>query len=53
MSELEKAPDGKSAGGLGGERSAFLTKAKYDEIVECLKQWETFEDKKGRREKWP
>ena len=42
----------KSAGGLGAERSAFLTKAKYDEIVDCLKQWEIFEDKKLRREKW-
>ena len=52
LSELEKAPEGKSAGGLGAERSAFLTKAKYDEIVDCLKQWEIFEDKKLRREKW-
>ena len=51
MSELEKPADGKEAGGLGAERSSFLSKAKYDDIVACLGQWEGA-DKKLRRERW-
>ena len=51
MSELEKPADGKEAGGLGAERSSFLSKAKYDDIVACLGQWECA-DKKVRRERW-
>ena len=28
---------------VGGERSGFLTKEKYDEIVDCLSQWDSLE----------
>ena len=51
MCALEKPADGKEAGGLGAERSSFLSKAKYDDIVACLGQWEGA-DKKVRRERW-
>ena len=57
LAELEKPTEGKSAGGLGAEpepnaeRSSFLTKPKYDEIVDCLKLWEEIEDKKERRQR--
>ena len=36
---------------LGSERSQFLSKAKYEEIVTCLKAWEST-DAKARKEKW-
>ena len=38
--------------GLGAERSQFLTKQKYDEIVKCLQQWESMSAKE-RKEQWP
>lgn len=44
-----------SAGGLGGagnERSPFMTEAKYNDVLACVKQWDLFTDKKVRRDRW-
>ena len=42
----------KKEGGIGGERSQFPMKSKYDEILECLREWDSISSAKERKEKW-
>ena len=43
--------EGKQTGGLGGDRSAFLTEEKYEQFIACLQQSKVL-DKRALREKW-
>ena len=54
LSKLQVKGEEFQLGGLGTERSQFLTESKHKEIVECLAEWESRSDnKKERLSKFP
>ena len=49
LSKLQDKAEEFQLGGLGTERSQFLTESKHKEIVECLAEWESRSDNKKER----